>query len=62
MQKRSRILIRIFILMFAVFIAGCDAKDSLNKPKTELRTMIIGGMPVHDHDYMLTARTTTTVE
>lgn len=53
MQKRSRILIQIFMLIFVVFITGCDAKDSLNKPKTELRTMIIGGVPVHDHDYIL---------
>lgn len=58
MQKRSRIL----MLMFVVFIAGCDAKDSLNKPKTEARTMIIGGMPVHDHDYRLNVSTTKTFE
>ncbi|MFV5491849.1 NF038215 family lipoprotein [Acinetobacter sp. ASP199] len=33
-------------------LAGCD-NDKMNKPKTEVRTMIIGGMPVHDHDYRL---------
>jgi len=33
-------------------LAGCD-NDKMNKPKTEVRTMIIGGMPVHDHDYHL---------
>ena len=33
-------------------LAGCD-HDKMNKPKTEFRTMIIGGMPVHDHDYQL---------
>lgn len=48
------------MLMCVVFIAGCDAKDSLNKPKTEARTMIIGGMPVHDHDYRLNVISTTT--
>lgn len=53
MQKRSRIHIQIFMLIFVVFITGCDAKDSLNKPKTELRTMIIGGVPVHERDYTL---------
>jgi len=25
----------------------------LNKPKTETRTMIIGGVPVHEQDYQL---------
>ncbi|MEQ1367515.1 NF038215 family lipoprotein [Acinetobacter schindleri] len=33
-------------------LTGCD-NDKMNKPKTEVRTMIIGGMPVHDHDYHL---------
>ncbi len=53
MQNQFRILVPIFMLIFLVSITGCDAKDSLNKPKTESRTMIIGGMPVHDHDYIL---------
>lgn len=30
-------------------LSGCD--DPLNKPKTDTRSMIIGGVPVHDHDY-----------
>ena len=34
-------------------LTACDAKDDYNKPKTEVRTMIIGGMPVHDSDYRL---------
>lgn len=34
-------------------VAGCDAKEDLNKPRTEVRTMIIGGMPVHDQDYRI---------
>ncbi|ATO19720.1 hypothetical protein BS636_08655 [Acinetobacter sp. LoGeW2-3] len=38
------------LLLFS--LAGCD-NDKMNKPKTEVRTMIIGGMPVHDHDYHL---------
>ena len=37
-------------------MAGCDAKDDLNKPRTEVRTMIIGGVPASDHDYQLSAR------
>jgi outer membrane murein-binding lipoprotein Lpp len=34
-------------------VAGCDAKEDLNKPKTEVRTMIIGGMPASDQDYKM---------
>ncbi|MFC2996087.1 NF038215 family lipoprotein [Acinetobacter sichuanensis] len=36
-------------------LVGCDH----SKPKpttTEVRTMIIGGMPVHERDYRLTAQ------
>ncbi|WP_425917998.1 NF038215 family lipoprotein [Acinetobacter sp. TSRC1-2] len=36
-----------------LLLTACDAKDDYNKPKAEVRTMIIGGMPVHDHDYRL---------
>ncbi|MGS0706189.1 NF038215 family lipoprotein [Acinetobacter sp. ANC 3781] len=36
-----------------LLLTACDAKDDYNKPKTEVRTMIIGGMPVHEHDYLL---------
>ena len=32
-------------------LSGCD--DALNKPKTETRTMIIGGVPVYEQDYQL---------
>ena len=32
-------------------LSGCD--DVMNKPKTETRTMIIGGVPVHEQDYQL---------
>ncbi|WP_216934729.1 MULTISPECIES: NF038215 family lipoprotein [unclassified Acinetobacter] len=35
-------------------LSGCD--DAMNKPKTETRTMIIGGVPVHDQDYQLTGK------
>ena len=34
-----------------LLLTACDIKNDYNKPKTEVRTMIIGGMPVHDHDY-----------
>ena len=36
-----------------LLLTACDAKDDYNKPKTEVRTMIIGGVPVHDRDYKL---------
>ncbi|NNG99888.1 NF038215 family lipoprotein [Acinetobacter sp. ANC 5414] len=36
-----------------LLLTACDAKDDYNKPKTEVRTMIIGGVPVHDSDYRL---------
>ena len=45
------------VLSYAVLVgvllslSGCD--DAMNKPKTETRTMIIGGVPVHDQDYQL---------
>ncbi len=35
---------------------ACEKKDALNKPNTEARTMIIGGVPVHDKDYHLHER------
>ncbi|MGL3045367.1 NF038215 family lipoprotein [Acinetobacter pecorum] len=45
------------ILSYAVLagvllgLSGCD--DAMNKPKTESRTMIIGGVPVHDRNYKM---------
>ncbi|TCB59905.1 NF038215 family lipoprotein [Acinetobacter terrae] len=36
-----------------LLLTACDAKDDYNKPKTEVRTMIIGGVPVHEQDYRL---------
>lgn len=34
-------------------IQACDVKDPTNKPKTQVRTMIIGGMPAHDRDFKI---------
>ena len=31
-------------------LLGCDS-EQINRPKAETRTMIIGGVPVHEHDY-----------
>ncbi|MQW91410.1 hypothetical protein GFH30_09985 [Acinetobacter wanghuae] len=43
----------IFISMFAVSFTACDPIDNRNTPQT--RSMIIGGVPVHDRDYQLLA-------
>lgn len=44
-----------FMLVIMVMggLTACDSTESLNKPRTEIRTMIIGGVPVHDRDYQL---------
>lgn len=39
--------------MFAVSFTACDQIDNRNTPQT--RSMIIGGVPVHDRDYQLLA-------
>lgn len=39
------------IVVLSMSFVGCDTAESLNKPKAEPRTMIIGGVPVHDRDY-----------
>ncbi|KGT48273.1 NF038215 family lipoprotein [Acinetobacter sp. HR7] len=49
MKKLSYLLLIIFLSS----LAACD-NDQINRPKTaEARTMIIGGVPVHDRDYRL---------
>lgn len=40
-----------FVLSF--FIVGCDVVEQASEPQFESRTMIIGGVPVHDKDYKL---------
>ncbi len=52
MNKISLIL----ICIMAGLLTACDAKDDLNKPKTMVRSMVIGGMPVADQDYKLIAQ------
>lgn len=54
------VLTFVTVSVMAVLISACDGRDPF-KPKTELaqnraehRTMIIGGVPVHDKDYKLT--------
>lgn len=49
--------IRSLILIFIVplLLTACDSKDTVNQPKTQTRSMIIGGMPVNDHDYKILA-------
>ncbi|WOE32823.1 MULTISPECIES: NF038215 family lipoprotein [unclassified Acinetobacter] len=45
-----------FILSMLVFtsLTACDSKQNFNQPRTEtMRTMIIGGVPVHDRDFKI---------
>lgn len=49
-MKKLSIVLSICLL---ALVTACDAKNDYNKPKTEVRTMIIGGMPIHDQDYRL---------
>ncbi|TCB38190.1 hypothetical protein E0H82_00945 [Acinetobacter sp. ANC 4910] len=46
----------VLICIMAGLLTACDAKDDLNKPQTMVRTMVIGGVPVADHDYQSMAR------
>lgn len=41
----------ILSVLLLVGLSGCD--DPLNKPKTDTRSMIISGVPVHDQDYKM---------
>lgn len=52
-MKKLYVLIALF---FVPFLHGCEEKDPLNKPKTDTRTMIIGGVPADDRDFSLNAR------
>mgnify|MGYP003427975158 CR=1 FL=1 len=42
----------VLVLLLPQLTANKKKKD-LNQPRTEARTMIIGGVPVHDRDYKL---------
>lgn len=47
-------IIFLLILIQSGLLAACDPTRDLNQPKTEeTRSMIIGGVPVHDQDYLL---------
>ena len=46
-----KILFYVALSIVGLSLTGCE--DSLNKPRTDTRTMIIGGVPVHDQDYQL---------
>lgn len=48
-MKKLSVSLSICLLLV---LTACDTKREFNKPKTEVRTMIIGGMPIHDHDYL----------
>ena len=47
-----RCMLLLILTLNTVLLSACDnATDRLNQP----RTMIIGGVPVHEHDYKLPA-------
>lgn len=50
MMKTLSTLVLVLLL---TQLTACDAKKDLNQPRTEARTMIIGGVPVYDRDYKL---------
>lgn len=52
---RGQIMKKLFPVLFSsiFLLMACDVKDDLNKPRTTARTMIIGGVPVHDQDYQV---------
>lgn len=52
MMRRSLMIIPTMLLC-SVGIVGCDTTDELHRPKTEQRTMIIGGVPANDLDYKI---------
>ncbi|NHB57594.1 hypothetical protein G9F32_06010 [Acinetobacter sp. 194] len=58
MKKLSMILATILVSNVSLLLVACDAHDNVNRPKTEMRTMIIGGVPTHDADYQLNTRQT----
>ena len=41
------------LLILLRFLSACELKNNPPTPKTQLRTMITGGMPVPQHDYRL---------
>ncbi len=48
-----RCMLLLIFSLSIVLLSACDnATDRLNQP----RTMIIGGVPVHEHDYKLPAQ------
>lgn len=46
----------ILVVSLSLFLMACDAHDNVNRPKAEMRTMIIGGVPVNDADFQLSVR------
>ncbi|WP_174493149.1 NF038215 family lipoprotein [Acinetobacter sp. Marseille-Q1623] len=46
-----------FSLLFTFILVSCSAQESTaQKMQEQSRTMIIGGVPVHDKDYRLLAQ------
>lgn len=54
----NKYLILLMVMMSMLILSACDTQEHLNKP----RTMIIGGVPVYDHDYKLPQATSATTK
>ena len=52
----NRFIIVITLCMMPL-LQACDVRDPTKQPKTETRTMIIAGMPVHDRDFKMGSET-----
>lgn len=44
---------KILLPLLSISLLGCDVMPSTQDQQLESRTMIIGGVPVHDKDYLL---------
>lgn len=45
---------KILLLVLSSLLSGCDSMQQTEDSHMEARTMIIGGVPVHEKDYKLT--------
>jgi hypothetical protein len=44
----------VFVVLLIGGLTACDSTEHFNKPRTEQRSMVIGGMPAFDQDYKIT--------
>lgn len=44
---------RMMLVSLITVLTACDMTDPIDQPEEEFRTMIIGGVPVHERDYKI---------